>query len=92
MFEEPQDLKRHLRDNHGYQIFCSYCDDFEPECTPEHSDLFRAHLESKHPEVVRMDALISGPSITRFQPNSLLDRHSLCVRQRSAHPLASGQV
>ena len=92
MFEEPQDLKRHLRDNHGYQIFCSYCDDFEPECTPEHNDLFRAHLESKHPEVVRMDALILGPSITRFQPNSLLDRHSLCVRQRSAHPLASGQV
>jgi hypothetical protein len=72
--EEPQGLKLHLRDNHRYQILCSYCDDFE--CTSVQNDLFREHLESKHPEIARMDALISSPSIRPFQLNSLLGRHS----------------
>ena len=77
-YKEPQELKHHLRDKHRYQILCSYCGDFE--CTPGHSDLFREHLESKHPEVARIDSLISNPSITRFQLRSSLDRHSsLCA-------------
>ena len=77
-YEEPQELKHHLRDKHRYQTLCSYCGDFE--CTPGHSDLFREHLESKHPEVARIDSLISNPSITLFQLRSSLDRHSsLCA-------------
>ena len=60
-YKEPQGLRRHLRDSHRYQILCSFCGDFE--CAPEHNDLFREHLESKHPEVARMDELISKPSL-----------------------------
>ena len=82
--EEQQALKRHLRDNHKYQILCPYCSDFEPKYTLGSNYLvFQEHLENKHPDIARMDtqyALISSSSqglfITRFHRNSLLDRHS----------------
>ena len=67
-------LKRHLRDKHGYQIGCSYCGDFES--MPGHLDLFRKHLESKHPEIEHNDALISKPSLSRLQLSNLVCRHS----------------
>ena len=70
---EPQDLKLHLRNNHGYQILCSYCGEFE--CTPEQSYLFRSHLQSKHPEIARNDSLISKPSSTRIYLDNLVNRH-----------------
>ena len=74
-YEEPQGLKRHLRDNHSYRLLCSYCGDFE--CMPGHNDLFREHLESKHPEVARMDELISKPSLLPpIQLNSPPEWHS----------------
>ena len=70
---EPQELKLHLRNNHGYQILCSYCGKFE--CTPERSYLFRSHLQSKHPEIARNDSLISKPSSTRIYLDNLVNRH-----------------
>ena len=72
--EEQQGLKRHLREKYGYQVLCSYCGEFE--CTPGQSDLFREHLEDKHREVARSDAHISKPSLTPFQFDSLVNRHS----------------
>ena len=72
--EEQHGLKRHLREKYGYQVLCSYCGEFE--CTPGESDLFREHLEDKHHEVARSDAHISKPSLTRFQIDSLVNRHS----------------
>ena len=74
--EEQQELKRHLRMNHGYQILCSYCCEFE--YTAGERDLFLKHLESKHPEIARNDSLISKqvskPSLTQL--DNLVDRHS----------------
>jgi hypothetical protein len=72
--EDQQGLKRHLRDKYGYQILCSYCRDFE--YMPGDMDLFREHLDSKHPEVARNDALISKPSLTPFQLDILVNRHT----------------
>ena len=72
--EDQLGLKRHLREFHGYQILCSYCAEFE--WTPGQSDLFREHLEDKHCEVARSDAHISKPSLTIFQFDSLVNRHS----------------
>ena len=72
--EEQHGLKRHLREKYGYQVLCSYCGEFE--CTPGESDLFREHLEDKHHEVARSDAHISKPSLTRFQIDCLVNRHS----------------
>ena len=74
-------LKPHLRDKHRYQIMCTYCGNFE--CTPEHN-LFRAHLESKHPEVAHNDGLISKPSLTRLQLSNLLG--NLVNRHGSLRP------
>ena len=72
--EEQQVLKRHLRDKHGYQILCSYCDDFES--TPGQRDLFREHIEERHPEIARSDPHISKLSLTHFQIDSLVNRHT----------------
>ena len=72
--EEQQGLKRHLREKYGYQVLCSYCSEFE--CTPGESGLFREHLKGKHREVTRSDAHISKPSLTPFQIDSLVNRHS----------------
>ena len=72
--EEQQELKLHLRNNHGYQILCSYCGEFE--CTPGRSNLFREHLESKHPEIAHSDSLSSKPSLTHPQLRNLVNRHS----------------
>ena len=72
--EEQHGLKRHLRENYGYQVLCSYCGEFE--CTPGESDLFREHLKDKHREVARSDAHISKPSLTPFQIDSLVNWHS----------------
>ena len=75
-FVDRQEFKRHFRDNHAHQILCSYCDDFE--FTPGHFDLalFREHLGSKHPEIARKDPIISMPSLTISQFDSLIHRHS----------------
>ena len=70
-WDEP---KFHLRNNHGYQILCSYCGKFE--CTLGKSDLFCSHLESKHPEIARNDSLISKRSLTQIQLGNLVNRHS----------------
>ena len=72
--EEPQGLKRHLREKHGYQVLCSYCGEFE--CTPGQSDLFQEHLEDTHPEIAHNDALISEPSLTITQMNDLVNQHT----------------
>ena len=72
--EKQYHLKRHLRDGHRYQILCSYCDEFE--CTPGRSDLFLEHLKSEHHQIVHNDALISNPSLTISQINSLVNLHS----------------
>jgi hypothetical protein len=72
--EYQQGLKRHLRDKYGYQILCSYCRDFE--YTPGDVDLFREHLGSKHPGVAHNDVLILKPSLTPFQLEILVNRHT----------------
>ena len=72
--ENQHELKRHLRDKHRYQILCFYCGEFE--CTPGQSDLFQEHLKSRHYQIVHNDALISKPSLTVSQIDSLVDRHS----------------
>ena len=74
-FKEQYGLKGHLRDEHRYQVLCSYCRDFE--CTSHQGpiDLFREHLEGKHPEIVRNDALIWN-SFSLLQPDILVNRHS----------------
>ena len=94
---EQQPLKRHLRDNHGYQILCTYCHDFEPKYTLGSNYLSQEHLENKHPEVPRMDTryvLIltpsQSPSMTRLQPNSLLDRHSFLSTPDIGTPTTTG--
>ena len=72
--EEQQELKRHLRDAHGYHILCSYCGEFE--FTPGQGDQFRKHLGSKHVEISRIDPLILKPSLTPSQLGNLVNRHS----------------
>ena len=75
IFDEQHKLKHHLRDKHRYQILCSYCGEFE--CMPGERSLFRAHLEDKHREVAREDSThISKPSLTPFQIDGLVYRHS----------------
>ena len=75
-FEEQQKLKLHLRNNHGYQILCAYCGEFE--CTPGRRDLlvFRKHLKNKHPEITHGDSLRSKPSLTRHGLRNLVNPHS----------------
>ena len=72
-FKRQQELKRHLRDEYGYEILCLYCGEFE--CRPGRNGLFREHLESKHAEVVRDDKLISKASLTPSQLVGLFNRH-----------------
>ena len=72
--KEQHELKHHLRDEHGYQILCSYCGEFE--CTPGQSDLFQEHLKSGHHQIAHNDPLISESSLTPFQFVSLVNRHS----------------
>jgi hypothetical protein len=73
---QQQGLKRHLVVQHAYQVVCSYCGDFE--CRSGDNDLFREHLENKHPEVTRNDALITNPFSRRFPffLELLVNRHS----------------
>jgi hypothetical protein len=72
--EEQQELKLHLREEHGYEILCSYCCDFH--CMPECIDIFQKHLGSQHPEITHNDELISKASLTPFQVDSIVNRHS----------------
>jgi hypothetical protein len=72
--QEQHELKRHLRDKHGYQILCSYCCNFE--CTLGHLNLFRKHIGNKHPKIAHNDALFSEPSLTELQLSNLVNRHS----------------
>ena len=71
-FTQPQELKTHLGLEH-LRVVCSYCNSF---FEPTNLRLFRKHLESKHPEVARNDALISNPSITPSQLVDLFGRHT----------------
>jgi hypothetical protein len=77
-FGMPQELQRHLRDNHDVcRIVCSYCDDFE--CLPGRNDLFPGHLEREHPDVAYKDVLMPNRSLRRFRPSQLdniVSRHS----------------
>ena len=75
-FIQMQELRRHLVDKHAYQfeVVCLYCGDFE--CEPKQRHLFREHIASKHPEVARNDALISGPTIYSSQLHHFVNRHS----------------
>ena len=73
-FRQQTRLEPHLVDKHGYRLMCSYCADFE--CTPGRNDLFREHLESKHPIPTRNDAHISNPFLIPLQLDRLVDRHS----------------
>ena len=68
---EQQGLRRHLGESHGYQVLCSYCGEFE--CTPGQPDLFREHLEDRHPEIAHNNVLISTPSLAM---DSLVYRHT----------------
>ncbi|KAH9011644.1 hypothetical protein EDB84DRAFT_1007653 [Lactarius hengduanensis] len=82
-FREQKGLDRHLVDEHAYRYMCLYCDDFE--CTPGHKDVFREHLERKHPESVRNDTLISDTFLRLFNLSPLVDRHS-SLRAPESHP------
>jgi len=55
-FTERQSLDRHKGDWHMLRILCTHCSDFEWPLG--HDDLFREHLESKHPQLTLTDALI----------------------------------
>ena len=70
-FTEAQELETHIVGKHAYQIVCSYCSDFEWSMGGD--QLFREHLESKHPDI---DAPISEPLLTPFHLDSLVSRHS----------------
>ena len=72
--EDQQGLKRHLRDNHGYQILCSYCGDFE--CTQGRNHVFRDHITGAHPEIAGNDAHVSKPFLDTYQLDRFLNRHS----------------
>ena len=74
-FAEQSGLRFHLRIEHGYQILCSYCGEFECMLGPGERDLFREHLKSRHPGIVHSDALISKPSLTRSQCDNFTNRH-----------------
>ncbi|KAH9172684.1 hypothetical protein EDB89DRAFT_1905993 [Lactarius sanguifluus] len=82
-FREQKGLDRHHIDKHAYRYRCLYCDDFE--YTPGHKDLFREHLERKHPESVRNDILISDSFLRLFNLSPLVDRHS-SLRAPESHP------
>ena len=75
-FTQQQEYKRHLGDKHAEFRLCSYCGDYG--FTPEHSHLFPEHLSSKHPEVVRNDALSSDSFLapTDSQLVILIFQHS----------------
>ena len=79
-FTQSQEFKAHLAQRHRYRLMCSYCDSFEPR----HDRVFRKHLESKHPEVARDDALISNPSSTPFRLPFQLGSHF--IRHTSLRP------
>lgn len=70
---EQPGLESHLGDEHTYRIVCSYCDEFGS--LPGYNHLFQEHLESKHPEVGRSDALNSDSFSVTFQLDSLVNQH-----------------
>jgi hypothetical protein len=61
-FTEQEELRRHLLLAHEYLMVCSYCGDFQ--CKLGYTQLFREHLNSNHPEVVRKDPLFLDPRST----------------------------
>ena len=77
-FTEPKDLKIHPVNEHAYRTLCSHCGAFE--WSPGSYDyIFRVHLNCKHPEITRNDALISNSFFTfslPFQVGYLISRHS----------------
>ena len=85
-----QNLKRHLRNNHGYQILCSYCGGFE--YTPGHVILFAKHLRHKHPEIAHNDALISNPSLSRLQLDNLVNQYSYLLPPDVITPTSEDRV
>ncbi|KAH8999708.1 hypothetical protein EDB83DRAFT_892963 [Lactarius deliciosus] len=73
-FREKKGLDRHLIDQHGYRILCSYCNDFE--CAGHNDDLFREHLMRNHVDVVYTDDHVWNYLLTPDQLDSLISRHS----------------
>jgi hypothetical protein len=72
---EQRELKTHLVDDHAYRFECSYCGDLE---SLQYNRLFREHLQSKHPEVVRNHDLIPDLSPLSFPPfrlDDIISRH-----------------
>ena len=85
-FEQRRTLDKHLLDTHNYRIVCSHCGDFE--YTLGHILLFRKHLESEHPEVVRNDALMWYPDLKRLllsQPDILINRYGSPSPRRASN-------
>jgi hypothetical protein len=74
-FRQQQGTTRHLVDEHGYRILCSYCGDFE--CKPGRYRLFRGHLESSHYHVTRGDTIILRNLLTSFELDSIVERHTV---------------
>lgn len=75
LFTEQEELRRHLVLAHEYQMVCSYCGDFQ--CKLGYTQLFREHLNSSHPEVVRNDPLFPDPlsTGTYHQLMNIIFRH-----------------
>ena len=80
-------LQRHLKDVHGYGLMCSYCGDFE--CNSGKNDLFPEHLQKKHPEVARNDALISSRAIYASELRRVVERHSSLRASENTTPFVS---
>ena len=74
-FSEQDELRRHLVLTHEYQMVCSYCGDFQ--CKLGYTQVFREHLNTNHPEVVRNDPLFLDPRsvATYYQLLSIAFRH-----------------
>jgi hypothetical protein len=66
-FTGQQEFKRHFVILHSFLLVCPYCGDCE--FTPNHTDLFREHLASEHPEVAHADTLISNSTLQNYPPS-----------------------
>jgi hypothetical protein len=81
-----QDLKKHLVEQHAYEIVCSYCGNFR--FTLGYIYRFREHLSSKHPVVAQNDTLISDHSftLTLLELDILANRHSTLREPQNVVP------
>jgi hypothetical protein len=71
LYKACRKSSEHLILTHEYRIVCSYCGSFQ--CKLRYMQLFREHLCSKHPDVVRNDPLfLDLPEATFHQLRVLL--------------------